>query len=77
MVVLQLVPGTKTGSFTLQTKSRQKNRVVVNTGAIGLQIVPKDMLNNQDSLTICMARFASLCVMIRAHPKRSLFQLPL
>ena len=42
-----------------------------------LQVVTKDTLENQVGLGICMARFASHCGIIGAHPKQSCFQLPL
>ena len=42
-----------------------------------LQVVTKDTLENQVGLGICMARFASHCGIIGAHPKQSSFQLPL
>ena len=42
-----------------------------------LQAVTKDMLENHVGLGICMARFASHCGIIGAHPKQTLFQLPL
>ena len=42
-----------------------------------LQVVTKDTLENQVGLGICMARFASHCGIIGAHPKHSRFQLPL
>ena len=42
-----------------------------------LQGVTKDTLDNQVGLGICMARFASHCGIIGAHPKHSRFQLPL
>ena len=40
-----------------------------------LQVVTKDTLENQVGLSICMARFASHCGIIGAHPKQSRFQL--
>ena len=42
-----------------------------------LQVVTKDTLENQVGLGMCMARFASHCGIIRAHPKQSRFQLSL
>ena len=42
-----------------------------------LQAVTKDTLKNQVGLGICMARFASHCGIIGAHPKHSRLQLPL
>ena len=42
-----------------------------------LKVVTKDMLENQVGIGICMARFASHCGIIGAHPKQSCFQLPL
>ena len=42
-----------------------------------LQGDTKDTLENQVGLGICMARFASHCGIIGAHPKQSRFQLPL
>ena len=42
-----------------------------------LQVITKDSLENQVGLGICMARFASHCGIIGAHPKQSRFQLPL
>ena len=42
-----------------------------------LQVVTKDTLENQVGLGICMARFASHCGSIGAHPKQGRFQLPL
>ena len=42
-----------------------------------LQVVTKDTLENQVGLGIYMARFASHCGIIGAHPKQSRFQLPL
>ena len=42
-----------------------------------LQVVTKDTLENQVGLGICMARFASHCGIIDAHPKQRRFQLPL
>ena len=42
-----------------------------------LQVVTKDTLENQVSLGMCMARFASHCAIVGAHPKQSRIQLPL
>ena len=42
-----------------------------------LQVVTKDTLQKQVGLGICMARFASHCGIIAAHPKQSRFQIPL
>ena len=42
-----------------------------------LQVVIKDTLENQIRLGFCMARFASHCGIIAAHPKQCRFQLPL
>ena len=50
---------------------------MANTCANYLQVVTKDTLENQVGLGICMARFASRCGIIGAHPKQSRFQLPL
>ena len=42
-----------------------------------LQVVTKDTLENQVGFGMCMARFASHCGIIGAHPKQSRFRLPL
>ena len=42
-----------------------------------LQVLTKDTRENQVGLGICMARFASHCGIIGAHPKQSRFRLPL
>ena len=42
-----------------------------------LLLVTKDTLQKQVGLGICMARFASHCGIIGAHPKQSRFQIPL
>ena len=47
---------------------------MANIGANYLQVVTKDTLENQVGLGVCVPRFASLCEIIGAHPKKSLFQ---
>ena len=49
---------------------------MANIYASYLQVVTKDTLENQVGLGICMARFASHCGIIGAHPKQSRFNSP-